>query len=272
MENWWMLIYVVIIIAAIVFVRLVRRSGNRKVAQSGEDKERLRKAAEPLLAGNGNGQVLYAHWEDRTSYGRTVRTTYYRYVVTYQDQNLCVAPLHIDKKTGEIQAGQPVVFTPESLGKITVNTKEKDGSVVRMEIQLVDKQGENLFQMFVDAESLRQSRWYPVNILQHEECAAFEGFTSSLAQRIAAENPGVDDLIKENDNAGTGIIGAIISVIGAVFAIFFPPAGIILSLIGLILCIVSKAKGAKSNKSLIVSIICMVLSAGLLWMFFTYFI
>lgn len=193
-------------------------------------------------------------------------------MVAYQGETLCVIPLHIDKKTREIQPGQPSVFSPENLGKVTVKTKQKDGAVEHIEIWLGDKQGQKLFQFYVDAENLRKSRWYLVNILQQEECAAFERFISSLAQRVTAENPDVDDLIKKSANEGKGIIGAGISIIGAVFAFFLPPAGIVLSLIGLLLSVASKLKGTESKKPLIISTICMIWSAGFMWLFFIIYV
>lgn len=272
MGNWLSLVFVAVIVGAVACFRLVRKSINRKAAQSGEDKRRVHKAVESLLATGGNFQTLYAHWEKKESYARAVWTTYYRYMVAYQGDALYVIPLHIDKKTREIQPGQPSVFSPENLGKVTVKTKQKDGAVEHIEIWLGNKQGEKLFELYVDAENLRKSRWYLVNIVQQEECAAFERFISSLAQRVAAENPGVDDLIKKSVNEGKGIIGAGVSIVGAVFAFFFPPAGIVLSLIGLLLCIVSKLKGANSKKPLIISIICTIWSAGFLWLFFAIFV
>ncbi|WWR16709.1 hypothetical protein V1224_04555 [Lachnospiraceae bacterium JLR.KK008] len=272
MENLLLLLFFVFILAVFVCVKLMRKVSNRKAAQSGEDKERVRRAAELLLAEGGERRTIYAHWEERESYGRSVRTTYYRYVVTYQNQTMCIAPLYIDKKTRQVQVGQPSIVTPERLGKVTVRTKKKDGVVKRIEVWLGDKQGHTLIELFMDAENLRRSRWYPVNIMQQEECVDFERFLLSLAQRVAAENPGVDDLIKAENNEGFGIIGAGISIAGAFFAFFFPPAGVILALIGLIMSMVSKRKGAKGWKVMIISILCTIWSAGFFWMYWTYFI
>lgn len=262
----------VIIIAAVICFYFVKKSKNRKAAQSGEDMERVRKSASPLLDGFGNHQVLYAHWEKRESYGRTVRTTFYRYVIAYQDQTLYVAPLQIDKKTRNIQAGRFSVIPPENLGKVTVKTKQKNGSADHMEIWFCDKQGKELFQLYVDAENLRKSRWFPVNIVQQEACDAFAGFITAFAQRVDAENPGIDDVINANATEGAGILGAVVSVIGAVLALFLPPLGILVSLIGLIMSVVSKAKGAKVGKALIICIICVIWSAAFLITFLEYYI
>lgn len=266
-----MLILLAIIVIAVIILKLMRKSSNQKAAQTGEDKARLGRAAKPFVFEPEKERIIYAHWEEQESYGRRVRITYYRYMMIFQDQILRVFPLYVDKKTRELRVGQPTVFTPDNLGKITVKTKEKDGALQRLELWFGDKQGKKLLQVYVDAENLRKSRWYPFNLLQQEECMAFDRFIRELAQCVAAQNPGVDALIQENDNAGNGIFGACISVMGAVFSIFLPPLGLVLALIGLIMTIVSKRKGAKGKAPLIISIICIIWSVGILGMILMYY-
>lgn len=268
MENWLIFVGLILIVGASICFYFVKERRNRKEAQIGRDKERFRKAVEPLLGEDENSQVVYAHWEERESYGRTVRVTYYRYAVIYRDQTLCVVPLSIDKKSRQIQMGHPSFYSLENLGKVTVSAERKDGAVKHMKIWLDSKQGNTMFQFYVDAENLRKTRWYPVNLAQWEECADFEGFITSLAQSVDAENPGVDDLIAANNNAGLGIIGAFVSILGAVFALFLPPAGIVFALPGLLLSIVSKGKGSKSKAPLIVSIVCAIWCILFLWVYF----
>ena len=260
MESWMLFVGLILILVACSCYYFVKQNSNRKEAQNGEDKERVRKAVEPLLGEDGSGQVIYAHWEERESYGRAVKITYYRYAVVYREQTLCVIPLSINKKNRQVQIGYPSFYSPENLGKITVSTERKDSAVKHMKILLDSKQGNAMFRFYVDAENLRKSRWFPLNLLQWEECADFEGFITSLAQSVDAENPGVDALIAANNNAGLGIIGAGLSVLGAVFSLFLPPAGIVFALPGLLLSIVSKAKGSKGKAPLIISIACAVWS------------
>lgn len=258
-----MLLLLIILVVAGIY--LVKRSNNRKAAESGQDKATLRNAAAVMLP--EGSPVLYAHWEERTHYGRIVRTTYYRYVLTYQGQTLFVAPLQVDKKTRVMQAGRPSGFSPDDLGKVIVHTKQKSGSTERVEVLLCNKQGESVLQFYVDAESLRKTRWYPVNIAQRQECEAFEGFITSLARRVDAENPGVDDLIDARGNESVGVIGAIFSLLGAFFTLFFAPIGLIACLVGLCFAVASKVKGAKGKAPLIIGILCMVWSVGLSWVF-----
>lgn len=255
--------WVLIMVAGIVYY-FVKTSNNRKDAQTGADKSRVRMAAEALFGESASHQTLYAHWEEREHYGRTVKTTFYRYLITYTDRTICVAPLYIDKKTRQMQAGRPAVYSPENLGKIEVKTRQKNGEVKRLEIWLHNKKGQTLAQFYVNAENLRNNKYFPVNIEQQEELAAFERFITPLAQRVDAENPGVDDLIKAYNNDSLGMIGAFVSVIGGVASFFAPPGGAFVAFVGLILSVVSKLKGASSKKStiiLIISILCAVVSA-----------
>lgn len=260
------------VIAVGVALRLAKRSRNRSAAKSGDDKQRLHAALSPLPEAVQNGRIVYAHREEHSSYGRAVRVTYYRYAVAFQGQTMYIYPLSIDKKTRLIQPARPTVITPAGLGKVTLKTKEKDGALAHLELSLLDKQGHTILDLTVDRENLRKSRWFPVNILQPEECAAFQLFAQALSRQAAAENPGIDEIIRAEGNEGVGIMGAIASVIGAVFSIFFPPLGAVLCGIGLLTVLASKLKGAKGKVPLIISILCAAESVFFIWMFCTYYI
>lgn len=261
---WWILV-----LGVIIYFVFVKKSRNRKAAETGEDKERVRQAAGQMLVGVNDYQMAYAHWEERESYGRTVKTTYYRYGAAFQGGTLWIFPLHIDKKSRQVQAGSPITLTAQNLGKVTVRTKEKNGVISRVEVWLGDKQGHAIAQLYVDGENLRKSRWFPVNILQQQECEAFARFITALAQQVAGENPGIDAVIAAEASESYGVIGAGLSIGGAIGAFVFPPFGAVLCLIGLILAIVGKSKGAKSKKGLIISIICILWAVFFNWLYFT---
>lgn len=270
MGNWVSLFLWIVIIGVVLYNLVVKKGKNRKAAESGEDMESVRRAVEQQL--DGNVPTVYAHWEKHESYGRRVRVTYYRYALAYQSETLWVFPLGIDKKTRQVQAGRPTVLTLENLGKVTFTAKEKNGAVEHLELWLGDKQGHVITQLTVDAENLRKNRWYPVNILQREECAALAQFITAFSQRVDAENPGVDELMRAESNEGLGVLGAIVSAIGAVFSIFMPPLGVVVCLIGLVMSIVSKRRGAKGKIPLAVSVLCMALSLGLCWVAWKLFV
>ena len=258
------------IIGYLVYTLVIKKNKNRQEAEDGADRERYQSAVKELLKEPESFRLAYAHWEERESYGRTVKTTYHRYGLAFRDQMLCVFPLGIDKKTREVQAARPVVFTPESLGKVRVKTKEKDGAPERLEIWLGDKKGHVIQELTVDAENLRKNRWFPVNIFQREECAALLSFVTGLTQQVERENPGVDALIQAEGNEGIGVIGAVVSGIGAVFSLFFPPVGLAVCLVGLVMALVSKLKGTTTKKWLLISGACMVLALGFGWFYLKY--
>lgn len=275
MEYWMMFAFWLVIIAVGIGFLIVKRNNNRKEALSGIDKERVVNAAKALFGESAGRQTLYAHWEKREHYGRTVKTTFFRYLVTYTDRSICIAPLYIDKNSHQTMPGKPVVYTPENLGKIEVKTRQKDGVVKRIELWFGNKKGQTLAQLYIDAENFRNNRYFPLNIIQQEECAAFERFVSAMAQRVDAENPGVDALIKAYNNDSLSMIGAVVSGIGAAASIFAPPGGLFITIIGLVLSVVSKLRGASDKKStiiLIISIICTVISAVLVFVHYKNFV
>lgn len=258
------------IIGYLVYTLVIKKNKNRREAENGGDRERYQSAVKAMLKEPESFRLAYAHWEEQESYGRTVKTTYHRYGLAFKDQMLCVFPLGIDKKTREVQAARPVVLTPENLGKVRVKAKEKDGTPERLEIWLGDKKGHVIQELTVDGENLRKNRWFPVNILQREECGALRRFIDGLAQQVERENPEVDALIQAESNEGIGVIGAVVSGIGAVFSLFFPPAGLAMCLIGLVMALVSKLKGTTTKKWLLISGACMVFALGFSWFYLKY--
>lgn len=267
MDRFLPLLLWLLVILGVLFVK---NSRNHKAAQSGTDKANLRSAAAPLLKELGADHLLYAHWEEREHFGRGFRTTFYRYGLTFQDQTLYVLPLKVNKRTREIQPGQVIPLTPSALGKIGVRTKEANGALRQLALHFYDKEGRTLLQLTVDAQTLRKNRWYPLNILQQEECEALHRFILPLAQRVEAENPGMDALLEAHAKEGFGVIGLIFAALGAFFVLFFPPAGIITALVGLALALWGKLRGAKSNKGLIISVLCFAWTLAFTWIYIKY--
>ncbi len=263
MKEWLILVLYWGTIAAVIIAYFsVRKNRNRREAESGADKMNLRGAAIPILGEGGNDPMLYAHWEKREHYGRTVKITYYRYAVSFKNRVLTVAPLDVNKKTRQMFIAAPQVYSPENLGKVTVKTKTSKGGK-RLEVWLGDKMGHTLQTLVIDGENLRK-RYFPVNIYQHEECDAFEAFIEELSGYVASENPGVDAIMEAESNEGQGVIGAVISGIGAFFSIFYPPIGIVLCLVGIAMSVKSYVKGNRKLLPLIISGICAAVGVGMI--------
>ncbi len=264
------MLFWVVAIGAIVYNLFIKKSKNRAKAASGEDLGRVQQAVRGLLPPDSqDATIVYAHWEDVQSSGRTVRTTYYRYAAAFKAETLWVFPLQIDKKTHDTRAGSPWVLAPDKLGKVMVTIKDQGGAVQRVETWLADKQGDVILKLYVNAENLNSSKYLPMNILQEDECAAFERFISPLAQKVAADNPGIDEIISKKSAGGTGGLAVGLSVGGLLGGIFAPSFGVILCLVGLIFAINGKRKGNPGNKALITSGVCMALSVAYLIFYYT---
>lgn len=262
MLNYLPTIIWFVVLAAVAVYSITKQRKNRSAAQSGEDMGRIKRELQPLLSTEESYQTVYAHREERSSYGRTVKITYHYYAVAFYGDTICISPLRSDKKSGQLQLGKPMVITPENLGKVKLKTKGTDDSPTHMELWLGDKQGHAIIELTIDAENIHRNRYTPMNIMQHTECASFKRFIDALAQRVAAENPGIDDIIKAEDNQSLGFFGACVGVLGIFFGFFSPFLGLGITGVGFILSLVSKLKGAKGIKSLIVSILCVIWSVG----------
>lgn len=251
-------------------VYLFRTTRNRSAAQSGTDKANVRTAAQPLLTQVGAQTLLYAHWEEREQFGRGIRTTFYRYAVTFRDRELYILPLQVDKRTRQVKAGQASRLTAAMLGKVAIKTKEANGALRQLALHFYDKEGRTILQLTLDAQHLRKNRWYPLNILQAEELEAFRPFILSLAQQVEAENPGIDALLEAQAKEGIGMVGIIFSALGAFFTLFAPPVGVVMALVGLVIALFGKLRGAKSNKGLIITALCSVWAVFFTWFYINY--
>ncbi len=246
-------------IGGVVAFNLIKRSNNLKRAQGNEDKELIKEKMRQIL-GEAADSFVYAHYEEQESYGRTVRTTFFRYIVVFFDQTLQVFPFRLDKKTREVQIAKPFVLNTSNLGKVQVDTKRKNDQVKYSEIWLGDKQGHRIVQFRVDALNLRRNKWFPVDLMQQEECETFEKFMAALAKDVAKENPRVDLMMANEANSGLGSLGIILSIAGAIVGIFFPPLGLILCVLGFALSLAGKLKGNANKKSFIICTVLMILS------------
>lgn len=264
------LLFWIVAIGVIVYNLFIKKGKNRTAAASGEDLRRVEQAVRGLLPPDDqNADIVYAHWEDVTHSGRTTRTTYYRYAAAFKGETLWVFPLQVNKQTHDVQAGSPWVLTAGQLGKVTVTLSDRNGMIRRVEVWLADKQGDVIVKLYVDAENLASSKYLPMNILQEDECAAFERFISPLAQKVAADNPSIDEIIAQKSAGGMGGIAIGLSVGGLVAGIFAPIFGVFLCLAGLAFAISAKRKGSLKNGAMITSVVCMVLSAAYLILYYT---
>lgn len=258
-----------LVVLGIAAYCLVKRNNNRKAAESGEDLNRLRQKVASLFTDAGDLSVVYAHYEQTEHYGRTTKTTYYRYAVAFRGEALWVFPLGVDKKTREYQVAKPMTLGPDNLGRVAVTTSEKNGAVKSVDAHLYNKDGKSIIQFTVDAKNLRTSRYYPVNILQQEGCDAFYCFITPLAQQVSSENTALEAKMEQDAKEANGTLALTISIVGAVIGFFFAPVGLVISAVGLAIAVRGRMQGARKNTGLIVSGVITVVLAVWSWFFIT---
>lgn len=243
-------------IGAVIFIFMqLKEKKNKGLAESGEDKARLREVANRLFAGIDDCHPLYGHYEDVQHYGRSTRTTYYRYLLAHAGQRLWIAPL--DFQQGSILPAQPVEITKDDLGKADVKLyNTKDGGVSRVDFTLYGKDGKQIIEACATAENLRESKYYPVNIFQEEECARFGRFMEQLANQVNEENQTLNAELERQANKGAGKFSIILSIVGMCLSVIMPIAGIIMGAIALVMAPKKSETFGKTTAPRILGVIC----------------
>ena len=115
---------VVLIVAIIVVVCFIYYQSKKKLnmqkAETGEDKERVKKLMTSLLPPDMNCKIAYAHHEDVQHYGRSTRTTYYTYILAFDQERLIVSSLGYEK--GEPVPSRPGLITKEMVGVADISS------------------------------------------------------------------------------------------------------------------------------------------------------
>ena len=250
--------FAVIGIVIFIFMQLKEKK-NKRLAETGEDKARLKAVADRLFADVPDCRPLYGHYEEVEHYGRSTRTTYYRYLLAHDSQRLWIAPL--DFQQGSILPAQPVEITTGDLGKATIDVRSaKDGTPYRVDFTLYGKDGKQIVQACATAENLRESSYYPVNILQEEEVARFARFMTDFVNEVNQDNQElIAGLEREaNKNAGKGAM--VMAIGGIVIGILLPIAGIIMGAVAMFMAPKKADNFGKTPASRIMGIVCICTS------------
>ena len=247
------------IVAVIFIFTQLKEKKNKSLAESGEDKARVKSVADRLFANIPDCRSLYGPYEDVQHYGRSTRTTYYRYLFAHDSQRLWIAPL--DFQQGSILPGQPIQITTDDLGKADVSVRSaKDGTPYRVDFTLYGKDGKQIIQACATTENLRESSYYPVNILQEEEVARFGQFMTGFANAVNQENQEfIAGLERQaNKNAGRGAM--VMAIGGIILGILLPIAGIIMGAVTLFMAPKKEDNFGKTPASRIMGIVCICTS------------
>lgn len=257
-STWYILIAAVLFVIIFIYIQL-RESMNRKKAETGEDKARLRKAVDRVLNGEYGYRVAYAHWEKVEHMGRRTRTTYYTYALAFDASRLWIMPLRYEK--GEVVPAEPLLLTSQMLGIAKMDASvDKSGSLRRVSISLHDKDGKEFLTCYVDAVNLREDRFHHFNLLQPEECEQFQSFMATFAAQVTQQNQGLEERVQEEEAAARGGRAKKLAIIGIVAGLLFPLAGFVVGVIAAVTAPKPRLTGGRVTAPLALSILSVAVS------------
>lgn len=257
METYQIFIILVLIVVAVALHSNLKEKSDLRKAETGEDKERLRKLISQVLPEGSWQHMAYAHWEKVEHFGRRTRTTYYCYALAYSDDSLWIIPLSFDKDI--VIPSKPVQVTSEQLGMISVDTTQnKDGGLKRVAVRLHDKEGKGLFDAYIDASNTRSDRFHHFNIVQQEECRHIQQFVDSFSDRVNEQNEGLRERVEENSLKARMKNARTVGIIGLVL-FFFPLLPIIFGGVGLFVAPKPKETQGKATAPFILCLISLII-------------
>ncbi|MDD6570870.1 MAG: hypothetical protein PUF12_00650, partial [Thermoflexaceae bacterium] len=134
------LIFAVVMIVAVIFMYVKGHFDKQKGFDS-KEKHMIKDIIQNLMP---DGTAVYADWSESSHSGRVKTTRYWYYGIGFNDNELCVVPLSIDK--GELSYSKHFTITKEDLGMITCNLNKKDNMY---SATLYDKERKEILQIAV---------------------------------------------------------------------------------------------------------------------------
>lgn len=259
----------VIIIVLIIFVyNKLKENKNTKLAQTGEDMERLKQLVAGALPGESGYTVAYAHHEDVTYYGRSRKTTYYTYALAFDDKRLFVIPLGYNKN--EARAGSPMLLTTDSIGTTTVDPIRKNGDLVSVSVRFSDKDGKSPLLFEVDALNTRSDRFHHFNIAQRAECEAFLELMTGVSETVKRENVDLEQRLKDEEYQRVSKSSKTLGIVGIALS-WTVIVGLIFGGVGLLTSPKPSQTGGKAETPFILCLIATILSLLFLVGFIVFF-
>ncbi len=172
-------IFVAIVIVGVIFM-YVKEYFDKKKGFDSQEKHALKDIFQKLMP---DGTAVYASWYETTRNGNTKITKYWYYGIGFNDNELCVVPLSIDK--GELSYSKHFTITKEDLGMITCNLNKKDNMY---SATLYDKERKEILQIAVKDSNTKEDKFHPVNIQQQEETNAFGAWLEAWQEEVNRVN------------------------------------------------------------------------------------
>ncbi len=230
------------ILALCAVYTIVKRHKNLSAAQEGEDMVRLRELVAKALPNESDYKMVCARYERSAHSGRTTTIYHYTYAVAFDAARMWVIPLGFEKDDIRFQA--PILVTGDQLGLVELTEKRKKEQLSHINVKLRDKEGASPLEFYVDAQLLQFDRFHHLNINQQEELEQFAGFIRSFAQKVNSENEALREKMA-NEALSLGSKRSLILGVMSILCCSLFLAGIILSVIGLLIAPKPKATGGK---------------------------
>lgn len=155
----------IVVMFVVIFIYVtIREKINTKKANTGEDKRKLVSLLQKAVPEYQSCTLAYGSWEWKTYQGRRTTTKYWYYGVAFNDEALYVVPLSCDG--GDLSYSNTYIVKKEDIG--IVNSKKGENWM-----ELYDRNQKEILSVMVDAKSLNEDKFHPVNIIQEEESKKF---------------------------------------------------------------------------------------------------
>ncbi|MDO5601654.1 MAG: hypothetical protein Q4G07_02680 [Oscillospiraceae bacterium] len=265
MEGLFAILVVVGIVAVIYIFVTVAEKRNLKKAAEGIDKEKVERAVAAALPGEYGYKTLYAHWEERRRYGRTVETSYYHYAIAFKPDHFWVMPLHLNGENVTVSA--PSHYSGEALGYIDIEpyrTRKKDQLVV-LDTRLYDTPG-CLYLTLSACSTEPKSDSSFFNLLQQEECDGFYETLRSLAAQVNPSHSFIEEGLSHK-KGGQNRKKALTAALLAFFLSFIPIFSIPAACYSIYWALKVRQTGGRSTGILVLAAVGLLSSIGLIVVF-----
>ncbi len=174
-KTWQIIVCVVAVFAVATVYVLIHDHKNTKLANTGEDKNRLKEILRGVVPDLENYTSAYASWQITKYYGKRSETTYWYYGIAFNDDRIHVVQL--ENTTGQIRGANSFVVEKSRLGM--VNSKPGLNWM-----SLYDEDGDEIVTLMVVKENLKDDSFHPVNIIQGEEAEAFQALVTKWLEDV----------------------------------------------------------------------------------------
>lgn len=162
--------------------------GEKKI-NSGVDKRKLQNIMRNIVPVGEDYTMAYAYWFqlDTPKWGRSYTTTYWYYVIGFNDERIYVVPLQFED--GEIYYKEYGCIEKTFVGRV-------ESDVQAAKIRLFDKKGQEIVHLQVEPKNNSSHGNGAIDLAQEEEAEAFKNFITKWTSDI-------NNVINKNEQTPT---------------------------------------------------------------------